>query len=357
MTSNKIRQEPAVTASRRSSPSRNMPVDTLRGVACLLLVTFHVIGYNSTDGLTVPDDSVFRYYTDSVDYLRMPLFTLLAGLVYAWRPLTSTAGYPSFMAKKARRLLVPYVIFVPLIGLTQYYVTDTNSSRELDPLNWLLFSLSPYWFLLTTFWFFAVVALLDSRKLLATRLNFGVLFVASLAVAVLFHTESFRFLQVGQALTLAPFFLAGVAMTRFSLIPTRLPAQVTATVLLLLAVVAVQLSLNGDLSALGVDGPFDSRHSLVGIAVGILFPLVFLGWKLANRQLAWIGGYSSGIFLLHSFAIGGFRAVLTALGVSSTPVLFVLLSVGGVGLSILGIVVLQKFRVGKVVLGEKVSRK
>ncbi|MEY8565660.1 acyltransferase [Corynebacterium sp.] len=355
MTSNKIRQETAVaTGHAPSPPSRNLPVDTLRGVACLLLVSFHVIGYDSTDGLHVADDSALRYYTDSVDYLRMPLFTLLSGLVYAWRPLHAPGGYLTFMGKKARRLLVPYVIFVPAIGLTQVYLDGTNSSRDLDPLNWLLFSLSPYWFLLTTFWFFAVVALADSRSLLSSRLTFGVVFCASLAVVLVTHTEQFRFLQVGQALTLAPFFLAGVAMSRFSLVPTTPATRWGSTAVLVLAAVVVQLALTGAMP--GTDGAFDSRHSLVGVGLGILFPLVFLGWSLANRQLAWIGGYSSGIFLLHSFAIGAVRVLTDASGLTdavSPPVLVVGLTVGGVALSILGVTVLRRWRVGRVVLGEK----
>ena len=203
------------------------------GVACLFLVTFPVIGHTATAGIPVADDSALRYYTDSVDYLRMPLFTLLSGLVYAWRPLCDVHGYGTFMAKKARRLVVPYIVFVPAIGITQTVLDSTNTSREFEPLTWLLYSLSPYWFLLTTFWIFAVVALLDSLGLLSSRVNFAVLFLASVAVVLFTTTESFRVLQLGQALTLAPFFLAGVGMVRFSLFPSRTGAKVALTAVLL----------------------------------------------------------------------------------------------------------------------------
>ncbi|MGO1950354.1 MAG: acyltransferase family protein [Mycobacteriaceae bacterium] len=328
---------------------RNIPVDTLRGVACIFLVTFHVIGYSASDGIQVSDDSGFRYYTDSVDYLRMPLFTLLSGLVYAWRPLRGIGKYGAFMRKKARRLLVPYVIFVPLIGLFQTYASGTNTTRQLEPWNWLLYSLSPYWFLLTTFWLFAVVALLDSLDLVSTRTSFGALFAGSLLVVLLSDTEAFRVLQVGQALTLAPFFLAGIGMVRFNLIPRRMVAKVTMTVLLVAVIVLVQLSLNG------VFDPFDSRHSIVGIGLGILFPLVFLGWKLSNRPLAWIGGYSSGIFLLHSFAVGGCRAIMSVLGIEADAAEFVVLSLGGIFLSIVGVIVLRQFQAGKFILGESTA--
>jgi glucan biosynthesis protein C len=362
MTSDKIRQDTAVAPRHApGAPPRNLPVDTLRGVACLLLVSFHVIGYDSTDGLHVADDSALRYYTDSVDYLRMPLFTLLSGLVYAWRPLRAPGPpgvYLTFMRKKARRLLVPYVVFVPAIGLTQAYLDagggDGPGGRELEPLQWLLFSLNPYWFLLTTFWFFAVVALADSRSLLFSRLSFGVVFCASLVVVLVAHTEQFRFLQIGAALSLAPFFLAGVAMSRFSLIPTTATGRWGCTAALVFAVVVVQLSLTRRLP--GVDGAVDSRHSLVGVGLGVLFPLVFLGWRLSSRTLAWIGGYSSGIFLLHSFAIGAARVVTDASGITdsvATPVMVVVLTVGGVALSVLGVAVLRRWRVGRAVLGEK----
>lgn len=329
---------------------RNLPVDTLRGVACILLVTYHVVGYSSADGLQVSDDSAFRYYTDSVEYLRMPLFTLLSGLVYAWRPLQSVSAYPSFMQKKARRLLIPYVIFVPLMGLSRMYTSESGADVPFEPWNWLLYSLTPYWFLLTTFWIMAVVALLDSLDLISTRLRFGTLFAVSLAVVLLTQPGFFRFLQIGQALSIAPFFLAGVAMVRFNLIPSRTAPRIGVTAVFLVVLVIVQLSLNGVFDTLS------SRRSIVGISLGILFPLAFLGWKLACRTLAWIGGFSSGIFLLHSFVVAGTRIITSALGIDNDPLEFTLLSVAGVFLSIIGVIVLRMFSPGRFVLGESKGR-
>lgn len=335
--------------------TRDMPVDTLRGLACVLLVTFHVIGDTSSAGIHVADDSALRYYTDSVEYLRMPLFTFLSGLVYAWRPLTNRSRYRDFMAKKARRLLVPYVIFVPLLGLTQMVAPDVNGTVTFEPVTWLLESLSPYWFLLTTFWMFAVIALADSVRLLRDPRVFGALFLTASALVVLVDTCGLRILQIGQALTLFPFFLAGVGVHRFRLIPRSMHAALGWTLALAGLIVAVQLSLNGVLPE------FDSRHSVVGIALGIVFPVTFLGWSLRSAALAWIGAYSSGIFLLHSFAIGFFRAVTGAAGIDNDAVQFLLLSLGGLFGSVLGIVILRRVRVGpvmvgRIMLGEKGQR-
>lgn len=349
MTSDQTTRAPASATAppgrHRKPTTRNVPVDTLRGLACILLVTFHVIGDNASAGIHVGDDSAWRYYTESVEYLRMPLFTLLSGLVYAWRPLADPSKYRDFMTKKARRLLVPYVIFVPLLGLTQMVAPDVNGTVEFEPLNWLMYSLSPYWFLLTTFWMFAVVALADSYGLLRSPWVFGGVFLTLSAVVILVDTGNLRVLQFGQALTLFPFFLAGVGIHRFRLLPRSVPAALYWTVALVALIVAAQLSLNGQLPE------FDSRHSVVGIALGIVFPVTFLGWSLKSRALAWIGAYSSGIFLLHSFAIGFFRALTGAAGIEADVPRFIILSLGGLFGSVLGIIILRRFRIGPVMVG------
>src|SRR5690348_13562586 len=71
----------------RIDPLESARVQTLRGVACLLLVAFHAIGSASTSILHVPDDSPYRRFTNLFVHVRMPLFTFLSGLVYAYRPI------------------------------------------------------------------------------------------------------------------------------------------------------------------------------------------------------------------------------------------------------------------------------
>jgi uncharacterized membrane protein len=73
----------------RSDSLESARVQTLRGLACLLLVAFHTVGSTAASGLHVPDDSRYREFTNLFVHLRMPLFTFLSGLVYAYRPLRS----------------------------------------------------------------------------------------------------------------------------------------------------------------------------------------------------------------------------------------------------------------------------
>src|SRR5688572_22268206 len=46
------------------TPPQDGKVQTLRGVACLLLVAFHAVGSSAASGLHVPDGSAYREFTN-----------------------------------------------------------------------------------------------------------------------------------------------------------------------------------------------------------------------------------------------------------------------------------------------------
>ena len=87
---------------------KDQSIETLRGLAIILMVAGHVIGNTSAHGMRVEDDSVFRHIYFSLKFLRMPLFTVISGYVYALRPLNTTM-IGRFIKGKARRILVPMV--------------------------------------------------------------------------------------------------------------------------------------------------------------------------------------------------------------------------------------------------------
>ncbi|WP_169746795.1 acyltransferase family protein [Demequina gelatinilytica] len=318
---------------------RDTNVDSLRGIACILLVTLHVS--HSQWGAA----GWLEWYADTFTYIRMPLFAFLAGLVYAWRPLTDRALYGQFLSKKVRRLLVPYAIFVPAVGLAGILM---GSPPEAGPLHWLLYSIAPYWFLLASFWVFAVVALLDAFHLIETPARVGILIGALLLVNVTVDLEgSSHLLQLAQACYLGLFFVAGLAATRFDWRRTGLRGGIVMAIATLVLFAYTQVPVNGIWSYTS------QRMDILGIALGVAFPLAFLALGLSSRFLAWVGGYSSGIFLLHPFAILASRFVLDKAGVDALiPSLLVTAALGIFG-SILGVVLLRTFMAGRVALGEK----
>lgn len=340
------RLQPATVRARRTQ--KDLRIETMRGIACLLLVSMHVIGHNSTAGIRVPDDSAYRWFVESFMYLRMPLFSFLAGYVYAVRPLASVGAYSGFMTKKARRLLIPYLIFVPMIGLAQSIVPDANNPTALAWYEWFIYPLSPYWFLIATFWVFALVALVDSKGWLQSRnVVLGVISaVGILDVIVPPQNRTYEFLGLRSGLFLLTFFLVGLAAKRFHWADVRLSTKLVVVGAAAVLAVITQLGLAEVLPRVR------NRHEVVGTLLGITACLALLWLNLRVKLLVTIGAYSAGIFLVHPFLIAGARAVLSRLGVQSDELLFVIGMTAGIAGSILVVNLARKLPPSRLALGE-----
>ena len=86
----------ALSAAEPSLPaSESARIQTLRELACLLLVAFHVVGIEGA-GLLVDGDSGHRLFTNLFVHLRMPL-SRSSRIRYAYRPRKagSSAGRSS----------------------------------------------------------------------------------------------------------------------------------------------------------------------------------------------------------------------------------------------------------------------
>lgn len=94
----------------------NRQIETLRGFACVLLVLYHVIGADPSNGLRVNEGPV-RLMNDALAYVRMPLFTFLSGMVYGLRPFGGDTR--RFVIGKCRRLLIPMFVVGTLFAVVQ----------------------------------------------------------------------------------------------------------------------------------------------------------------------------------------------------------------------------------------------
>ncbi len=198
-------------------------LDTLRGLACLLLVAYHVIGSDPSNGLRVADGPL-RVLNDGLAYLRMPLFTFLAGMVYGLHPFAGDSR--AFLAGKARRLLVPMLFVGTIFALAQSFLPDTNfgaapgAGRE-----WLLLHVEPvghFWFVEALFAIFVLVWALERGRILATPGRFALAWLLAALLDLTVHGP--RWLALDGAVFLLPYFLGGLAATRFSLV-ARLAAR------------------------------------------------------------------------------------------------------------------------------------
>lgn len=330
-------------ADASRSGSRNLPIDTLRGLACLLLATYHVIGHDAGAGLRVPHGDPLRIFNELLVFARMPLFAFLSGFVYAWRPYKGNAT--EFIGAKIRRLLVPMLLVGTAYALIQINTPGVNTT---EVIHWKMLHVIPvshYWFLESLFFVFLGIMIVETLGLMSTEAGFLAIFAGAVTLHLL-HPLPIYFGLQGSGYLL-PYFLLGVWANRFDG-NQRHPWVVPA---LLLSSTAAIIYLR--LAKQPMPAPFSAYELLFGatICVSLLRLNLRVGW------LAWIGYYSFAIYLFHSVFSAAARLALQK--VWTAPVWFLLLT--GVAAAILGPILIQPWLqripvVGAWILGEKSKR-
>jgi glucans biosynthesis protein C len=292
---------------------KNESIETLRGLAIILVVFGHIIGFDKTGGMRVADDSIFRYLYFTLEYIRMPLFTVISGWVYANKPIMN-ADRLKFIKGKLRRLIVPMLVISTLLFLFRMVIPGTNTKPELSALpNNLIFPYDLYWYLYSLFVIFIVISILDTqpffRKLEGWFTTLACAFVA-LAISKTFLEEVPNFFSFKGATYLFPFFVLGIGLYRFR--DTLLNSK---SAFLLLCVFAISFVIQ-QMTWFGYL-PMQEKHSVLGITVGLSAVMLLFYLKIKNNLLVWIGSYAYSIFLFHVFFTGGTRIVMLKAGIEN----------------------------------------
>lgn len=297
-----------VADPRRTSPRGARPVDdvlsdraqTLRGLACLLLVAFHVVVDNSVAGLETPGDGPYQRFAHIFQPLRMPLFTFLSGFVYAYRPVDAV-GWLTFLRKKTWRLLIPFVAVTTLLFLFQY---ATGHQRSLGSLrNVYLYTFAHMWFLQALMVILAIIVLLELMELMKTLARWAVVLVLALCVDVTIEVSP-NYFSINQAFHLLPFFIAGLGANRFRDVLERRAIRWPLAVLFLGCFAVHAL---GTLRLLD-DHPLPPGLVLATISFAGALTLIRhvppMGWLIT------VGSYSFAIYLFHVFFTASARMLL-----------------------------------------------
>ena len=299
-------------------------IQTVRGVACLLLVTFHVVGNDPTKGLMLGNDSVVRLAMNVFIHIRMPLFSLLAGFVYAYRPVSQGQAL-AFAGKKLLRLLLPMVVVSTLLFISQLAIKSANATVRIEDL-WRIY-LFPY----EHFWFLQAMMIVFAATIIVERLGVlqrveGLLALLALAVAasllVVFTPNLF---SVNWALYLFPYFLCGLGANRFRSFAATLVVRRTLVVVFIACVAAHVYVLLGHVSSA------TDRRTLLALALGISGAMTLVNYFPHSPWLARVGGYSYAIYLYHVFFTAGSRIFLQGVGLThDRGVLFAVGLVAGI---------------------------
>jgi peptidoglycan/LPS O-acetylase OafA/YrhL len=335
---------------------KDLSVETLRGAAIILVVMGHVIGSSAEGGMQVKDDSFLRHLYFTFEYLRMPLFTVISGWVYALHP-ASVSSLKSFFVKKVRRILLPMIFVGASYFLLQYMIPGTNNKGNLSDI-WqiLVFPYTLYWYLPSLFLVFILVSFLDAYKGISSFAGWAVAF--SLALLFLIFRDYFisesspNFFSYKGATYLLPFFLIGIGIIRYKEVFSN---RYLLSVLLVLLIIGLTFQ---QFSWYGILDYNLSKRGGAGLLIGLTGTILLFRLRWRVKWLIWVGGYAYTIYLFHAFGTAGGRIIIKAIGIHTVTIVFVVSLLAGMFVPIVAELVLDRFKVTRMLfLGRSYQKK
>jgi peptidoglycan/LPS O-acetylase OafA/YrhL len=291
-------------------------IETLRGIACVLLVCVHVVG-GAGEGLKLPTGNFLSETVWFFQPLRMPLFAFISGLVFD--PISRTRDdLLRKLAGKAYRLLIPLVT----VGTLFFVVRQPFHEAPLSDIWKVYFTAyEQFWYLTATFILMTVSCVTVFRHSpLVGAVVLGTAGIGSYLLDVQLEPD---WLSITKAFYLAPFFFLGQLFRAVRFESRVNPGQrARLPVLVGLAVAVLGLGLLRDRHADASALTFGNQ----GVGM-LLLSLSLCAFALTLRWtvdwLARIGPYSYAIFLFHLFFTAGSRQIMQHVaGVFDPYVLF-----------------------------------
>jgi glucans biosynthesis protein C len=323
---------------------KDQTIETLRGAVIILVVIGHVIGSAADAGMKVSDDSFLRYFYDTfIDPIQMPLFTVIAGWVYALRP-TVYEKINDFILKKMLRILVPMLVVGMCYFLLQYFTPGTNNKGNLSEI-WKLtvFPFTLYWYLYSLFHVFVIIAFIDSFQKMNTVNNWLIIFSVSVFILlirdVVIPFESPNYFSYKGVMYLFPCFILGVGLKRFKEFFQGQLMKYSIPIILVLCVIIQQLSW------FKIIDYTVYKDTIVGLLIGLTGTLMLFRFRLEINRLVWFGGFAYSIYLFHGFGTSGGRIILKRFDIHSSALIFTASLTAGLLLPIVTEKILEQFKI------------
>lgn len=297
---------------------KNQSIETVRGVVIVLVVMGHVIGSAPDGGMKIDFPSSWRYLYLWIDYIQMPLFTAIAGWVYALKSVDKQS-ISTFTITKFKRLLVPMATVATIYFLVQHFIPGTNSKQTLDSI-WRIyfFPYTIFWYLQSLFLIFVVVTLVHKWQWMQTFGRWGLVlcgaYIIYVAQITLVAGHSSNIFSFEGAMNLLPYFIIGIGVQRFDnkLYRCRpLLFFLTAMGLLILQVRWFCPQYNKEL-----------YQCLLPLWI-VPTLIIILKQNFKNSSFVFLGTYAYSIYLFHGFGTSGGRIILSCISVDSPWIIFI----------------------------------
>ena len=329
--------------------AKQQSIETLRGIAIISIVAFHVIGNDSRDGLQLADDSLWQYINYSFMYLRLPLFSALSGFVYALKPVELDSAV-RFLKGKSRRILLPFISVSSLQYLVNVFVPQTNNAVKLQDIWSIYFyPYAQFWFLQALFMIFIVISILESFKITTVFKWWALTLICAVTMLVTLGPECrINLFKIHGCLYLFPFFLLGVGLQRF---PGKILKKPLPAMLFIIFMGGIFLQ---QLNWYGLVDLERQQHGLLSVAIGGSGISLLFHTRRSVTFLVRIGYFSYAIYLFHIFGTAGSRIMLRLVGVESAVLLFICGVIAGIGAPVvIEVVLLRSIVARRIFLGLK----
>jgi glucan biosynthesis protein C len=326
---------------------KDTTIETLRGAVIILVVIGHVIGSESDGGMRVSDDSIFRYlYYTFIDPIQMPLFTVIAGWVYALNPV-GHEKISRFILKKVMRIIVPMLIVGMSYYLVQYFTPGTNNKSNLiDIWRLLVFPYTLYWYLYSLFIVFISIAIIDFFNKMNTTRHWIIVFSISLIILLLrdlfISYELPNYFSYKGAIYLMPCFILGVGLNRFK---SFIQNKFFAYFIPLIFVVSICIQ---QFSWFKIIDYVVNKETIIGLIIGLTGTMMLLRYSFQANWLIWFGSFAYSIYLFHAFGTAAGRITLKRFDLQSSLLIFIISFMAGLLLPIIVEKILDKFKITRI---------
>lgn len=290
--------------------ARDISLDIAKGIGISLVVFGHVI-----NGLTAARIVGTQDFIQNIYYIiytfHMPLFFFLSGLTVE-RSLAK--GTTNFLKGKAATIIVPYVVWSVLQGLSQTVASDSlnNPFKIQYILDIYISPIGHFWFLYSLMICHLIAAAVSGRQA----------FLIGVAIIALVASQYSTGLIAQTGYHFA-FYAAGVVLHRgMSLLPTDWRRAVPAGIAALAACVALDLIVAPYINW-RYSHPAVIPAAALGLTGVLLISRIPAAWTI-SQVAAYAGRLSLSIYVMHVMACAGARIFLLKAGVPHIPAVYII---------------------------------